>query len=262
MKPIKNIRKTAFWLGVALPSFALVATLWVAHITNGEFNSAFSEVTHTYKILNILEATQVHIADAETGQRGYLLTGNEDYFALRGAAMGAVNNDLEQLRILVRGNALQLANLDHLRALINDRLSTKPLEGVKTDKMAVALTDQGRDTMNQVRGLLFNMREQETVLLVQRQQTAETEFLLDQTFTMILVGITAVALVMVIGAVTRMEHLRQIVTVCARTGQVKDGNEWVRMEDYLKEEYGLSVSHGISQEAAEKMVKDARPPRK
>jgi CHASE3 domain sensor protein len=258
MKPVKNIRKTAFWLGIALPSFALVATLWVAHVTNGQFNAAFESVTHTYKILNILEATQAHVADAETGQRGYLLTGNEDYFALRGAAMGAVNNDLQQLKILIRGNEMQEANLARLQIVVADRLDAKALEKIKGDKMAVALTDQGRDTMNQVRGLLFSMREQETVQLVQNQQTAEAKFLLDQTFSMILVGITAVALVMVVGAVTRIEHLRQIVTVCAWTGQVKDGSEWVRMEDYLKEQFGLSVSHGVSKEAAEKMIEDAR----
>ena len=258
MKPVKNIRKTAFWLGIALPSFALVATLWVAHVTNGQFNAAFESVTHTYKILNILEATQAHIADAETGQRGYLLTGNEDYFALRGAAMGAVNNDMQQLKVLVQGNELQEGSLTRLQHIIDERLSFKALENIRGDKVAVALTDEGRDTMSQIRSLLFNMRKQETVQLVQNQQTAETKFLLDQTFSMILVGITAVALVMVVGAVTRMEHLRQIVTVCAWTGQVKDGSEWVRMEDYLKEQFGLAVSHGVSKEAAEKMIQEAR----
>jgi hypothetical protein len=47
MKPSQSIRKTAFWLGLALPSFALLAILWVTHLTNGQFNAAFASVTQT-----------------------------------------------------------------------------------------------------------------------------------------------------------------------------------------------------------------------
>src|SRR5205823_15004608 len=80
--PIQNVRNTAFWLGIALPSIALVATIWVTQVTNRQFDDAFASVTHTYKILTLIEDVQAHVADAETGQRGYLVTGREDYFTL------------------------------------------------------------------------------------------------------------------------------------------------------------------------------------
>jgi len=53
MIPTQSIRKTAFWLGLALPAFALLATVWVTHVTNGQFNAAFASVNQTYNILNI-----------------------------------------------------------------------------------------------------------------------------------------------------------------------------------------------------------------
>ena len=34
-----KFRKTAFWMGLVLPIFALVATIWVAHIANGQVNA-------------------------------------------------------------------------------------------------------------------------------------------------------------------------------------------------------------------------------
>ena len=263
MIPTQSIRKTVFWLGLALPSFALLATVWVTHVTNGQFNAAFASVTQTYNVLNILEQTQAHIADAETGQRGYLLTSRPDYFSLYDTAMAAINNNIQDLKILVRGNPVQQTNLAELQSLIAKRLGPNPdtVAFSKTNSagtVAVVLTDAGRDTMNQIRDVLFRMRIQQTDLLVTRQQTAEARFLFDQTASLVLVGVTAIALITIITILLRLEHLRQIVTVCAWTGQVKFEGEWIRVEDYLKRRFNVSVSHGLSKEAAAKMIQEIR----
>jgi CHASE3 domain sensor protein len=263
MKPAQSVRKTAFWLGLALPSFALLAILWVTHLTNGQFNAAFASVTQTYNVLNVLEQTQAQIADAETGQRGYLLTRRPDYYSLYDTAMAAINNNIQKLKILVRGNPAQETSLDELQNLVSERLPSNLANLAfsktnTTDAMAVSLTDQGRDTINRVRNVLFRMREQQTDLLVTRQQTAEARFLFDQTVSLVLVGVTTIALIAIIGVVIRLERMRQIVTVCAWTGQVKYEGEWIRLEDYLQRRFGLSVSHGLSKEAAEKMIQEIR----
>jgi CHASE3 domain sensor protein len=263
MIPTQSIRKTAFWLGLALPAFALLAIVWVTHLTNGQFNAAFASVTQTYKVLNLLEETQAKVADAETGQRGYLLTSRPDYFSLHDTAMAAINNNIQHLKILVRGNSIQETNLAELQSLIARRLGTNPdtVAFAKTNSVgtvAVVLTDAGRDTMNQIRSVLFRMREQQTDLLITRQQTAEARFLFDQTASLVLVGVTAIALIAVVAILLRLEHLRQIVTVCAWTGQVKFEGEWIRLEDYLKRRFGVSVSHGLSKEAAAKMIGEIR----
>ena len=263
MIPTQRIRKTAFWLGLALPSFALLAMVWVAHLTNGQFNAAFDSVTQTYNVLTVLEQTQSHIADAETGQRGWLLTHRPDYFSLYDSAMAAINNNVQKLQILVRGDLVEETNLVELQSLIARRLSPNSdiVEFAKTNSagtVAVFLTDAGKDTMNQIRNALFRMREQQSNLLRERQQNAESRFLFDQTASLILVGITAIALIAIVAVVLRLEHMRQIVTVCAWTGQVKFGDEWIRLEDYLKRRFGISVSHGLSKEAAEKMIQESR----
>jgi CHASE3 domain sensor protein len=259
----QSIRKTAFLLGLALPSFALLAIVWVTHVTNGQFNAAFTSVTQTYNVLNILQQTQAHVADAETGQRGYLLTGRQDYFSLHDTAMAAINNNIQDLKILIRGNPVQENNLAELQSLIAKRLGPNPDavalgKNHPADAVAVALTDQGRDTINQIRDVLFRMREVQTDLLVSRQQTAEARFLFDQTASLVLVGVTAIALIAVVAILLRLEHLRQIVTICAWTGQVQFEGEWIRLEDYLKRRFGVSVSHGLSKEAAAKMIGEIR----
>lgn len=259
MIPAQKLRNTAFWLGIALPSAALIATVWVTQATNQQFNQAFASVTHTYKVLTLLEDAQAHIADAETGQRGYLVTGRDDYFTLYGTAIAAVNSDIQQLRILVEGNPSQIANLDRLQNVIHGRLeSLATIHDVPAERMPVALTDQGLETIRQFRGLLFHMRQEETDLLARRQQHAEEQFLFGQNVSFALAALIAISLVAIVATVSRLEHLRQIVTVCAWTGQVKDGSEWIRLEDYLKKRFGVAVSHGLSKEAAHKMAAEMR----
>jgi CHASE3 domain sensor protein len=262
MIAVGKIRQTVFWMGLVLPIFALLATIWVAHIANGQVSNAFILVTSTYKALNILEDTQAHAADAETGQRGYLLTGRADYFSLYDTAMAAASDDVQQLKGLIRDNPAEGKNLDDLQALIARRLGSTPVDAAyknnPSSQNAVALTDQGRDTMDQIRSLLFKMREEETELLAARQQQTESRFLFDQTMSLAFVAVTALALIAVVAIVLRLEHLRQVVTICAWTGQVKHEGEWIRLEDYFKKRFGFSVSHGMSKEAADKMTQERR----
>jgi CHASE3 domain sensor protein len=123
MIPTQSIHKTAFWLGLALPSFALLAIVWVTHLTNGQFNAAFASVTQTYNVLNILEETQAHIADAETGQRGYLLTSRLDYYSLYDTAMAAINNNIQKVSDLRRSRRLDEGGTAQSRMALRAKIS-------------------------------------------------------------------------------------------------------------------------------------------
>ena len=122
MIAVGKIRRTVFWLGLILPVCALVLTIWVAHVADGQVSTAFASVTHTYKTLNLLEEIQAHVADAETGQRGYLLTSRDDYFALYDNAMSAANEDVQELKGLVQDNPAEEQNVANLQSLIAKRL--------------------------------------------------------------------------------------------------------------------------------------------
>lgn len=251
-----NIRKMALWLGVILPVFMLLVAIWVDRLTSGQFNASFDSVTRTYNVLNLLEQMQAHIADAETGRRGFLLTGRNDYARLRDAGLVAVKGDMEQLKNLIG----QKPELAQLQSLVSNRLDGAKINvgQPSSDLSAVALTDAGMDLMNKARALIFQMRSQEADVLVQNQKDAEKRILLEQSVAVVLVGVTAITLIAGFIMVLRYERLHRIVTLCAWTGQIKDGEQWVRMEDFLKERFGLAVSHGVSREAAEKVISESR----
>jgi CHASE3 domain sensor protein len=259
MIPPQRLRKDVFWLGLTLPLVALLTMGWLTYETNIQFKNSFNWVTSTYQILNVVDQTRTDIANAETGQRGYLLTGREDYLEPYQTAMAAINTDIQRLYVLFNDSPAQQTNIIMLQNLVAKRLSldTQTIDINETNTsaaVAVALTDQGKNTMDQTRNVLFRMRQEEEHLLNERQQGAENSFFYSEIASLALVGVDLLALGFIAVILLRLEKLHQFVTVCAWTGQVKYEGQWIRLEEYLKRRFGLSVSHGLSKEAATKMA--------
>jgi integral membrane sensor domain MASE1 len=65
-------------------------------------------------------------------------------------------------------------------------------------------------------------------------------------------------------AADQVSRLEEFVTFCAWSGRVHWKNEWVSVEKFLSERYGLNISHGISDESMVRILTDAGltlPPR-
>ncbi|HTX22830.1 MAG TPA: CHASE3 domain-containing protein [Candidatus Aquilonibacter sp.] len=273
MKLTWKANKVLFFLGLSLPLLALLTIGWLVSNTSSEFRDSFFEVTQTYKTLNVVEQTQLHLLDAETERRGYLLAGGADYLDSYGKAMELIQEDIQQLQTLVGHSPSQQTNIIELQNLITVRLGLDPEkmaagETNLPDLLAISLTTEGKNTMDRINRVLFQMSEDEESALDLHQQHAEEEAISSHATTVILICTVAVALLFIIFIVVRLEKLQQVVTVCAWTGQVKYEGEWIRLEEYLKKRFGISVSHGLSKEAAEKIAKeievarrpDAAPP--
>jgi CHASE3 domain sensor protein len=260
MKSVKWPSKILFFLGLSLPLTALLTIGWLVRETSGRFQESYFQVEHTYKVVNLVEQTQLHLLDAETERRGYLLAGGSDYLDSYGNAMTSVQKDIDQLQTLLGKTTGQQTNILQLQDLITVRL------GIDADKMkstnslpdmlAVSLTAEGKETMDQINRVLFQMRESEESLLNEREQRTQNDAISGQIATVILIGTVAVALIFIIFILLRLEKLQQFVTICAWTGQVKDGDDWIRLDEYLQRRFGLSVSHGVSREAAIRMMRE------
>lgn len=258
MKPTRGANQLLFFLGLSLPLLALLAIGWLVEETSGRFQESYFQVAHTYKVVNLVEQTQLHLLDAETERRGYLLAGGADYLASYGTAMTSVQKDIDQLQGLLGKSTGQQTNITELQDLINVRLGIDPDKmkngGGLPDMLAVSLTAEGKQTMDEINRVLYQMRQDEEAQLNEREQHAEDDAISGQVATVVLILTVAIALLFIIFILLRLEKLQQFVTICAWTGQVKDGNDWIRLDEYLQRRFGLSVSHGVSREAAIKMM--------
>lgn len=265
MKTTQTANKILFFLGLSLPLLALLTIGWLVRETSGRFQQSFFQVEHTYKVVNLVEETQLHLLDAETERRGYLLAGGNDYLNSYGTAMSSVQKDIGQLQNLLGKVSGQQTNILELQNLIDVRLGIDPDKMATNnlpDMLAVSLTAEGKKTMDEINRVLFQVREGEEATLNEREQRTQEDAISGQIATVILIGTVAVALIFIVFILLRLEKLQQFVTICAWTGQVKEGEDWIRLDEYLQRHFGLSVSHGVSREAAMKLMREmeARPP--
>jgi len=261
MNPSPKTKKILFWLGLSLPMLALVAMTWLVHKTGGQFNTSFNYVMHTYKVLDRFEQTQADIVDAEAGQRGFLLTGRQEYLEPYQRAMRSIRDDLAELKKLTADDPGQLANLEQLEKMVEANLVFDPATALPSGQTTanapvVTLSEQGKQKVEQMRRVLFQAHEEQEQALVKHQQRAEADVMTSQIMSLTLIVAVALALILVVVILMRLEKLQEFVTVCAWTGRVNYQGQWLRLDEFLKKQFGISVSHSLSQEAADKMMKE------
>jgi CHASE3 domain sensor protein len=257
MLPTQKTKRTLFWIGLSLPMVALIAMTWLVHQAGGQFNNSFNWVLHNYKVLDRFEQTQSHIVDAEANQRGFLLTGRPEYLDPYQAAMTSIHDDLMDLKSLTLNEPAQQANIALLEQMVTNELVFDPATAgqFQTNNSVVTLTASGRQKIEALRHVLFQAREEQEHALGKHQQDAEADVISSQIMSLVLIAAVAVALVLVV-ILLRLEKLQQFVTVCAWTGQVKFQGQWLRLDEYLARQFGISVSHSLSREASEKMMRE------
>ncbi len=113
--------RIAFTLvAVLIPLLLASFAFWLAH-EYGLQDQARTAVRASYdRRITELELTAL-LKDAETGQRGYLITGVDAYLDPYTAATGDANRELKSVRELTSDNPNQQARLDKLEPLITDK---------------------------------------------------------------------------------------------------------------------------------------------
>ena len=258
MIPTPKTKRILFWIGLSLPMLALIAMTWLVHQTGGQFNASFNWVLHNYKVLDKFEQTQSHIVDAEANQRGFLLTGRAEYLDPYQSAMASIHDDLAELKNLTVNDPAQQANIAVLEQMVNNELGFDPATAgqFQTNNSVVLLTARGKHKIEAMRHVLFQAREEQEHALSKHQQDAEADVISSQIMSLVLIASVAVALVFVVVILLRLEKLQQFVTVCAWTGQVRFQGQWLRLDEFLERQFGISVSHSLSKDAAEKMMRE------
>ncbi|HLY62036.1 MAG TPA: CHASE3 domain-containing protein [Terriglobia bacterium] len=100
------------------------------------------------------------LRDAEAGQRGYLITGEEHYLEPYFSALAGLDPTVKEVRTLSAGDVEEQESLDALEPLIARKLAElKQTVDLRRERgfdaaQAVVLTDRGLTTMEQIRTIL------------------------------------------------------------------------------------------------------------
>lgn len=173
-------------------------------------------VEHTRDVMDELDAVLSALKDAETAQRGFLLTGQEAYLEPYAQASPLVGQHILNLRTLLSDNPGQQRQLDNA-----EQLATAKLEfirrGIKVRQnresgqlVSVETLELGKQTMDDVRRVIAEMKEAENKLLTVRQQAAAAaarQTLLVIPFVSLLaVGMTAFSFIAIYKELTRRQR--------------------------------------------------------
>jgi CHASE3 domain sensor protein len=207
---------------------AVLAIVLVAVLSYGALESSLDSsrrVTHTLQTVEQLQALLSTLQDAETGQRGFLLSGNETYLVPYTNASAALDNEFINARRLLVGNSEQLARLDILQRLAADKMSelaqtiSMRRGGDSAGALALVRTNRGKEAMERARATIAEMQQNERGALTIRQ----AEWLNTSSVSaLVVLGGSGLLLALVSAAAmktSRDYRIRQT-QVWARTGQM------------------------------------------
>ena len=208
----QNYRRTAIAIiiGFALLIVAVVASI-VASIASAD---ADRWASHSLQVRQATTHLLSLVQDAETGQRGFLLTGDESYlrpFDTAQKEMAATEAGLQTLTLDNPAQQSQLARINTTIALKLQELSRTidlAKAGNITDALAIVRSNEGRNLMQQIRSAVNGFDEHEIGLEKARNQRVT---LLQSILLLVTVaaGLLAGVVAILVGAASR-RHAREL----------------------------------------------------
>lgn len=183
-------------------------------------------VTHTHEVLIALGDVLSLAKDAETGQRGYLITGDENYLAPKVIAETRIEERINDIQRLTIDNPRQQARIPILRSRIKTKLdeldetiSNRRTNGFDAAREIVS-SDRGKVAMDEIRGLISEMENEERRLrqsrLTEMGSAAE-----NATIGVVITGLIGVLLAIAITYLLRRNILSRLIQEWLQSGQIR-----------------------------------------
>jgi len=152
-----------------------IAALWQFQ----SYRRATMGVRESLRTLNAIENVTRRLVDAETAQRGFLLTGRPAYLEPLTTARATLPAEIDDLAKLTRADAVQHTYVATLQPLVARKLDelARTIELRRSGGFEAALaaveTDAGKQVMDTIRETLAAMTRAENAELATRQRTTE-----------------------------------------------------------------------------------------
>ncbi len=162
---------------VSLGILGIVAVLSLHSIVKQV--KATREVAKTRELLGNLSDTMMALIDAETGQRGFIITGEEKFLDSYRSGMSSFDDHLRRVKVLTRYNPTYAQRIAALESLINSRLSLlnkslgiRKLQGFEAARETIR-AGHGKEEMDKIRRIIAEMEKEQIAVLTQQIQARE-----------------------------------------------------------------------------------------
>jgi PAS domain S-box-containing protein len=167
-------------VGIGLLVALLILNAGLAYYNTRQLRDDVDSVVHTHEVLNLTGDVLLALVDAETGERGFLLTGREEFLQPYRDALARLDERLARLKDRTRDNQRQQVHIRELEEMIAARLALLR-QAIdlrrKGEKEAQSFTaKRGKDRMDAIRALVARMEQDEHYLLRVRQRQSERAY--------------------------------------------------------------------------------------
>jgi PAS domain S-box-containing protein len=151
----------------------------IAVWTVGQSRDSEFWVAHTREVINAAQQLFADLKDAESAQRAFIITGNENYLKAYEAAEAKVPQDLASLKELTADNPVQQERLDSLQPLVTrrlgelgERIRLRQESGFQAAQQALT-AGQSQELMDQILQRQQQTEHLENQLLTERSRTRQ-----------------------------------------------------------------------------------------
>lgn len=260
--------KRNLYLSYGLSLLLLLLTAVASYTSIRNLLTSAELVNHTNEVKQEIDGVLSALVDAETGQRGFLLTGIDSFLDPYNSAFQTTVKRIERVKQMTLDNPAQQASCDVLKARSLQRLAYMA-DVVTRKRVGETIPDSllvsGRVLMDEVRNLIGAIKQREENLLIER--TAAMNRFAAQTPVLILVAallsivITLVSLFRVISDFDRRYELQNQLQqkdreITARlnaiegvAGEISSGNYKITVSDEGEDALG-SIAGSLNAMAA------------
>ncbi|MDD5223837.1 MAG: diguanylate cyclase [bacterium] len=169
------------WINVGFVAALLIlATISLVSISSTyRLINTNRSISQDHRILEKLENVFSLLKDMEAGERGYVITGNEDFLGPYYSANGVIKDEVEGLAVMVTGNRAQSGLVSGLVPLLREKLDIQKgnIEMRKREGFAAAQhlikSETGKKKMDEIRLVVSRMVAEEERQLARETKNAE-----------------------------------------------------------------------------------------
>lgn len=169
------VRRIAIFASLTLVLVAVAASLYLVRTVD----SQLADIAKTYEIRRQARELMLAVVDAETGQRGYLITRDEAYLDPYNVAVGNLSQTYQSLLALLGDNFAQRARIEGLVPDLDAKRAemARTIElmsaGQNAEALALLRSDTGLELMGRIRTALRQVIGEEDQKLVDRNGRME-----------------------------------------------------------------------------------------
>src|SRR5579862_6231343 len=175
---MKRTIDNTFWSLMAIVFAVTIANSAIALDSIARLYRSGAQVSHSQAVLAALTELMSAAKDAETGQRGFVITGDSAYLAPYLVAQTTIGSWLRDVDTLTRANPGEQAGMPELRRLVSGKLqelretvALRQNEGPAAAERLVR-SGVGKSAMDSLRATVNRMVGEENRVLAERTVTA------------------------------------------------------------------------------------------